>query len=162
MGVTDARPAMSAAQEQALAWLRGETSLAALRGYGEAELTALAELGYALYAAGQLDAARAVFEGLASLSGREYPLRALGAIALAARRYDEAAGVLGAAIARHPAGLASRLLRAEALCGLGRYAEAVADIDWIAGAAPRDAEERALQRRAAVLRRRLVRPGAPR
>ncbi|HEY3354070.1 MAG TPA: tetratricopeptide repeat protein [Polyangia bacterium] len=159
---TGAGPAVSPAQAEALAWLRGETSLAALRGYTEAELEALADLGYALFRQGQDEPARVVFEGLASLSGREYPLRALGAIAVAGRRYDDAVAVLGAAITRHPAGLASRVLRAEALTALGRYAEARADLDWVVGAVARDPEERALQRRAGVMRRRAVRPGAAR
>jgi tetratricopeptide (TPR) repeat protein len=150
------------AREQAQEWLAGETSLATLRGYSEAELEALAELGYALFRQGQLEPARVCFEGLAALSGREYPLRALGALAVAAGRFDDALGPLAAAIARHPAGLASRLLRSEALAGLGRYAEALADLDWVIGAAARDAEERALQRRAGLMRRRVTRPGAPR
>jgi tetratricopeptide (TPR) repeat protein len=140
--------------------MRGEASLAELRGYSETELEALAELGYALYREGRMDLARLVFEGLASLTGREYSWRALGAIALAGRRYDAAVAALDAAVARHPVGLCSRLLRAEALCGLGRYAEAARDLDWIVGAVPRDEEERALRRRAGVLRRRLMRPSS--
>jgi predicted Zn-dependent protease len=142
------------------AFARGEVTLAALRGYSEDELASMAELGYALFRQGRHDLARIVFRGLASLTGREYPLRALGAIALAARQPAEAVTLLGEAITRHPAGLPSRVLRAEALAGMGRYAEAVADLEWVMRAAPRDAEEQALRRRAAAIRRRLARPGA--
>jgi predicted Zn-dependent protease len=145
------------APAQAAAWLRGEVSLAALRGYPEAELAAVAEVGYALFRQGQHDLARTVFEGLAALTGREYPLRALAAIAVAARRYADALPLLDAAVARSAAGLAGRLLRAEALMQLGRYTDAQADLDWIIRAVPRDDDEEALRRRAAALRSRLAR-----
>ena len=153
-GIGQAGPAAA----QAAAWLRGEVSLAALRGYSEEELAAVAELGYALFRQGRHDLAGTVFEGLASLTGREYPLRALAAIAVAARRYAEALPLLDAAIARSRPGLPGRLLRAETLFQLGRYADAQADLDWIIRAAPRDADEEALRRRATTLRRRLARP----
>jgi predicted Zn-dependent protease len=153
-----AAPAPQAAA-QAGAWLRGEVSLAALRGYSEEELAAVAEVGYALFRQGQHDLARTVFEGLAALTGREYPLRALAAIAVANRRYADALPLLDAAIDRSRAALAGRLLRAEALVHLGRYADAQVDLDWIVRTAPRDDEEEGLRRRAAAMRRRLSRPG---
>jgi tetratricopeptide (TPR) repeat protein len=151
--------APAGAAAQAAAWLRGEVSLAALRGYSEEELAAVAEVGYALFRQGQHDLARTIFEGLASLTGHEYPLRALAAIAVAGQRYADALPLLDAAIARSSSGVAARLLRAEALAQLGRYGEAQADLDWIIRAVPRDDEEEALRRRAVALRRRLTRPG---
>jgi tetratricopeptide (TPR) repeat protein len=152
-GIGQAEPATA----RAAAWLRGEVSLAALRGYSEAELAAVAEVGYALFRQGRHDLAGTVFEGLAALTGREYPLRALAAIAVAGRRYADALPLLDAAIARSRSSFAARLLRAEALSRLGRYADAQADLDWIIRAAPRDDDEEGLRRRAATLRRRLVR-----
>ena len=149
----------SGAAAQAAAWRRGEVSLAALRGYSEEELAAVAEVGYALFRQGLHDLARTMFEGLAALTGREYPLRALAAIAVAARRWADALPLLDAAIARSSSGVAGRLLRAEALTQLGRYADAQADLDWIIRAAPRDDDEEALRRRATAMRRRLAHPG---
>jgi tetratricopeptide (TPR) repeat protein len=152
-GIGQAGPAA-----QAAAWLRGEVSLAALRGYTEEELASVAELGYALFRQGSLDLATTVFEGLAALTGREYPLRALAAIAVAGRRYADALPLLDAAIERSRSALAGRLLRAEALLHLGRYTDAQDDLDWIIRAAPRDADEEALCRRAIAMRRRRSRP----
>jgi len=153
-----APPAATRAAAQAAAWLRGEVTLATLRGYSEEELAAVAELGHALFRQGRHDLATSVFEGLLALTGSEYALRALAAIAVAARRYADALPLLDAAIARERSGLAGRLLRAEALVQLGRFAEAMADLDWIVRAAPRDADEEALRRRATAVRRRLARP----
>jgi len=160
-GAGGTQPGVDAAEASArvAAWGRGEVSLAALRGYSEEELAAVAELGYACFRQGRHDLATTIFEGLASLTGREYPLRALGAIAVATGRAADALPLLDAAVSRAPAGLAARLLRAEARARLGRYGEAIADLDWVVAAAPRDAEEQGLRRRAAVMRRRLTRPG---
>jgi tetratricopeptide (TPR) repeat protein len=155
---SSAAAARPPAQAVAAAWLRGEVTLATLRGYSDDELAAVAEVGYALFRQGQHELARTVFEGLQALTGSEYPLRALAAIAVAAQRYADALPLLDAAIARSRSGIAGRLLRAEAFAQLGRYTDAQADLDWILRAAPRDDDEEALRRRAVAMRRRLRRP----
>jgi len=142
-------------------WLRGEATLSELRGYSEEDLSVIAEVGYALYRRRRYDLAAVVFDGLAVLTGQEYPVRALAAIAMVQGRFEEALAYADVAVARGPFSLQARQLRAECLMHLGRHNEAQAELERIVQAAPRDAEEEAIRRRAAALLRPGVRSSYP-
>lgn len=126
------------------------------------ERWALAELGYALVREGRLHDARAIWEGLLAIDPTdEAPWRALAVIALREGRWEDVAELASGALERAPSP-AVWLLRAEALCRTGRYADAARDLEQVARAPERDEVDRALKRRAAAVHARLRRPASGR
>ena len=92
-------------------------------------LAAVAELGYLLMRAGELDDARTLWEGVVGEAGQlEAPWRALAVIALRQGRYDDCVAAANVANQRRPASPAPLVLRAEALRMQGRYADADRDL----------------------------------
>jgi|GEM_PF-3946594 len=120
------------------------------------QLSVVAELGYQLMAAGRLDRARRLWEGLAAEAGElEAPWRALAVIALRQGRAADAVNLAGIAHQRKPAAPAPLVLRAEALLLNGQFAEAGRDLDAALQRSPRDPDDALVLRRAGALRRRV-------
>ena len=123
------------------------------------ELYALSELGYALYHAGALADARALWEGVASLHpGGETAFRLLALIAAAEGRHADAVALATAALERRT-GPAAALVRAEAWLAMGRFGEALGDLEWLLRAVGPDPALAPLGRRARALLGRLRRRG---
>ena len=125
--------------------------------YDADELHALAELGYALAQEGRHGEARIVWEGLALVNpSDEAPLRLLALLARREQRHTDAVTLASAALERG-AGPALALLRAEAFLQVGRYGEALADLEWLLRERPGDESFLPVRRRALALRARLRR-----
>jgi len=115
-------------------------------------LAAVAELGYLLMRAGQLDDARVLWEGLAGEAGQlEAPWRALALIALRQARYDDCIAAANIAQQRKPTSPAPILMRAEALRSQGRYAEAERDVLAALALRPRSRADEVVLARAAAM-----------
>jgi len=110
-------------------WAAGEVTLAELDGLSLADLKQIATTGHMLLQTGQLDDAAVIFKGLVALSPRvSYFHTALGAIALAAGRPEEALARLDEAVRLDGKNAEALVHRGEARLRSGRSNEALADL----------------------------------
>jgi tetratricopeptide (TPR) repeat protein len=103
--------------------LAGKESMNAFFGLSQDQLIAIAALGFNLYQQGQIDDARTLFDGLATLEPSLYYGHAgLGAIALAAGDAQTALGHLATAAELNPSDAAVQANLGEALLRTGEVA----------------------------------------
>jgi tetratricopeptide (TPR) repeat protein len=118
-------------------WAEGQATLKDVRGYTDEQLHAVARAGKALFNQGQLEDARAIFQGLFAVSPRDaYFARALGVVELAAGNSEGAEGAFDVAIRLDPEHAAGFVGRAEVRHAVGKRREAQADLAKAARLAP--------------------------
>ena len=117
-------------------WADGKATLKDVRGYTDDELYAVARAGHVFFNQGQLNEARAIFQGLFAVSPRDaYFARALGVVEWAAGNPDGALGAFDIAIKLDPENPAGYVGRAEVRLAAGQRREAQSDLSKAASLA---------------------------
>ena len=143
---------VKATKKGSLSTESGHGSPRARLGVSEQEFRALGRMGTMYYHQGQLDKARAIFEGLVELDpGSAAARSALGALLTRTERFEEALEHLDRAVELDPAQIAPYVNRAEIFIKRGRAAEAMENLKRAVALDPQGKDPAANRARAMAL-----------
>jgi tetratricopeptide (TPR) repeat protein len=112
--------------------LAGQVTLRELEGFSDEDMMHFAQVGHALFTQGRLEDAETIFLGLEAGDPQQaYHPAALGAIYLAENRLDEALPKLDRALSLDAKHLDAACNRAEVYRRLGKYKEAMRDLESV-------------------------------
>jgi tetratricopeptide (TPR) repeat protein len=121
-------------------------------GISPEEFSEMGRVGAMYYEHGNLEKARAIFEGLVEVDPQSAAAHAaLGALFTRTERYDEALGHLDRAIELDPGQIAPYVNRAEIFIRRGRATEAVANLKQAVALDPKEKDPAANRARAMAL-----------